>query len=425
MDINDLLRLRERKNADVQAIVGKEAVTTEELDKVDAILKERDGLDRRIEAMRKTMGDASPDSPIDGGDLTAEMRANQGRPFTALGEQLVAVARASGVNPQVDRRLYQVNAQLGANEGVPADGGYLVQTDFADSLLKRTYEVGQLASRVRRIPISANSSGLKILAIDEDSRATGSRLGGVRGYWAGEGAPATASRPKFRKIELELKKLIGLCYATEELLADTTALAGIINEAFPDEFAWLLDEAIYAGPGGGQPLGITRSNALVTVAAEGGQLPQTILALNIVKMRARLWARSRPTSVWVNNQDTEPQLHTLSLPVGVAGVPVYMPANGLSGTPYDSLYGRPVIPIEHCPTLGAAGDIAVIDPREYLMIDKGGVKQATSIHVAFLTDETAFRFTYRCDGQPLWNRPLTPAKGANALSPFVVLAARP
>ena len=424
MDINDLLRLREKKNADVQAIVGRDSVTVEELDKVDEILAARDQLDRQIEAMRKTMGVANTNPPIDT-DLTPEMRANQGRPFATFGEQLTAVATAEGRNGQVDRRLYAVKAQTGLNEGVPADGGYLVQTDFADPILKRAYEVGTLARRVRRIPISANANGLVINAIDEDSRATGSRWGGVRGYWLAEGGTKTPSRPKFRQIELKLKKLIGLCYATDELLQDSTALEGVINEAFPEEFAWLIDEAIFAGTGAGQPLGILNSNALVTVAPEAAQPGQTVLAMNIVKMRARLWSRSRPSSIWVNNQDTEPQLHTLSLPVGVAGVPVYMPANGLSGTPYDSLYGRPVIPIEHCPTLGAAGDIAVIDPREYLMIDKGGVKQATSIHVAFLTDETAFRFTYRCDGQPLWNRPLTPAKGANALSPFVVLAARP
>jgi hypothetical protein len=47
-----------------------------------------------------------------------------------------------------------------------------------------------------------------------------------------------------------------------------------------------------------------------------------------------------------------------------------------------------------------------------------------SVHVAFLTDESIFRFIYRVDGQPIWNAALTPFKGSNTLSPFVVLAAR-
>jgi hypothetical protein len=41
--------------------------------------------------------------------------------------------------------------------------------------------------------------------------------------------------------------------------------------------------------------------------------------------------------------------------------------------------------------------------------------------VYFVTDETAFRFVYRVDGQPNWNLPLTPKNGGPTLSPFVVL----
>jgi len=420
MDLNELLRQREKKSAEALEIVSKDTVTVEEIDQAEAILKERDELDRRIEAMRQAIGPDSDVAPTE----TPEQKANQGRPFDTLGDQLVAVARASGANAQVDRRLYAVHAQVGASEGVPSDGGYLVQTDFADPLLRRAYEVGTLAQKVRRIPISATANGLVINAIDEKSRATGSRWGGVRAYWAAEAETKTASKPKFRQIELKLKKIIGLCYATDEMLQDAAALEGVINEAFPEEFAWLLDEAIYAGSGAGQPLGIINSGAVVTVNPEAGQDAATIVAENIVKMRARLWARSRPSSLWLINQDCEPALHTMTLPVGVGGVPVYLPATGLAGQPYDSLYGRPVVPIEHCPTLGTEGDIAYIDPREYLMIDKGGLQRATSIHVQFLTDETAFRFVYRCDGQPLWNSPLRPAKSAKTLSPFVILAAR-
>jgi hypothetical protein len=46
------------------------------------------------------------------------------------------------------------------------------------------------------------------------------------------------------------------------------------------------------------------------------------------------------------------------------------------------------------------------------------------MHVAFLTDEMTFRITYRVDGEPIWNAPLTPYKGANTLSPFVTLQSR-
>jgi HK97 family phage major capsid protein len=86
--------------------------------------------------------------------------------------------------------------------------------------------------------------------------------------------------------------------------------------------------------------------------------------------------------------------------------------------------GRPVIPIEQCDTVGTRGDIILADMSQYLVADKGGVQSASSIHISFLLDETAFRFVYRVDGMPLWNAPLTPFLGANTLSPFVTLITR-
>lgn len=347
--------------------------------------------------------------------------------WRSTGEFLLAVARAAmgyGTDPRLVKTKETEERQLGLNEGVPSEGGFLVKTDFATELIKRTYEMSALANKVRKIGVSANANGLKMYGVDESSRATGSRWGGVRGYWLHEAGTKTPSAPSFREIELKLKKLIGLCYATDELLQDANALESIIMQAFSEEFAWLIDDAILRGTGVGQPLGILNSPSLVTVAAEVNQAAATILYQNVLKMRSRMWARSRANSNWFINQDTEPQLHTMSLAVGVGGVPVYLPAAGASVDPYDRLFSRPVIPIEQASTLGAVGDINLLDLSQYLMIDKGGIQSASSIHVAFTTDQSAFRFVYRCDGQPLWNTPLTPANGANALSPFVTLAAR-
>ena len=61
---------------------------------------------------------------------------------------------------------------------------------------------------------------------------------------------------------------------------------------------------------------------------------------------------------------------------------------------------------------------------EYMLVDKNGVQAATSMHVAFLTDEMVFRITYRVDGKPMWSVPLTPFKGTNTKSPFIALASR-
>jgi len=89
-----------------------------------------------------------------------------------------------------------------------------------------------------------------------------------------------------------------------------------------------------------------------------------------------------------------------------------------------TLFGRPVVPIEQCSALGSVGDIILADLSQYLLIDKGGINAASSIHVRFLYDESVFRFIYRVDGQPIWNKPLQPYKGSGTLSPYVALQAR-
>jgi HK97 family phage major capsid protein len=141
-------------------------------------------------------------------------------------------------------------------------------------------------------------------------------------------------------------------------------------------------------------------------------------------MYARMWARSLPRSEWYINQDCWPQLFQLQHTIGTGGVPVFLPPGGISGAPYGTLLGRPVMPIEQCETLGTVGDIILADFSQYLMIEKGGIDAASSIHVQFLTNQTVFRFVLRTDGQPKRNTALTPFKGTATQSSFVTLATR-
>jgi len=346
------------------------------------------------------------------------MPKKEDKGFRCLGEQLMAVYRAAMPGGRIDERL-STRAASGLNETNPSDGGFLVQKDFVSELLKKTFETGILASKVRKIPISTNANGLKINAIDDDNRTNGNRFGGVQTFWTDEAEKLAESKPKFRQIDLSLKKLTGLCYATDELLQDSAALEAVIRQAFQEEFAFKIDDAILHGNGAGQPLGILKSNAVVKQELEQGQTAKVTVE-NLVKMWSRLWSRSRANSVWYINQQIEPLLYMLQ----VGDKPVYIPAGGLSESPYATLFGRPVVPLEQCSELGDVGDIILADLSQYLLIDKGGINAASSIHVRFLYDEAVFRFVYRVDGQPVWNKPITPYKGSATLSPFVALAKR-
>lgn len=347
------------------------------------------------------------------------------KPFNSFGEQMAAVMRAGMPSGRTDDRLHVVNAASGLNETVPSDGGFVVQSDFTTDLLRGIYDTGKLAKLCNRVQISGNSNSIKLPAPDETSRATGSRWGGIRGYWAGEADEATKSKPKFRQLELAPKKLVGLCYATDELLADARILETVIKQGFSDEFGFLIDDAIFNGSGAGQPLGFLNAGCLVTVDKESGQNADTVVLPNVLNMWARLLPGSQERAVWLCNVDVLPQLYQMSLAVGTGGGPVFLPASGVSGSPHASLMGVPLIPVEQAATLGDLGDLVLADlGGGYIMAEKGGLQSDMSIHVRFVYGENVFRFVLRIDGQPVLSSAVTPYKGANALSHFVALEAR-
>ncbi len=409
--------------------VDKRSATEEEMKELNGLLDQHDALKKELEfekrnyfaqeEARKLQSDPVKPNPA------ADPNPKKDQGWKSFGEFLLAVHRAAKDPYNIDKRLIEMRAITGASESVPADGGFLVQKDFAAEIFKVMHDTNVILPMCRKIPISGNANGTKINAVDETSRATGSRWGGVQGYWTAEGGEITSSKPKFRQIELNLHKLAALVYATDEVLQDAAQLESIVNQAVPEELNFLIQDALINGNGVGRPLGILNSPALVTQAKTAAQTATTITSANVMNMWTRLWSGSKASAVWLINSDCLVQLWQMSLAVGTAGGSlVWMPANGLSGLPYSTLGGRPVIEIEQCQTLGTVGDIILADFSQYLIAEKGGIDSAMSVHVAFTRDEVVYRFLTRIDGEPLWNLPMTPYKGSNTYSPFVALATR-
>jgi len=331
------------------------------------------------------------------------------QPLSA-GEFFMAVKNAE-LNHYEDPRLRPYKA-TGMNEAVPSQGGFLVPTDIAAGIHTNMWGVGRLLSLFNPIRVSGNA--LTINAIDETSRADGSRLGGVQGYWLAEAAQKTATKPKFRQIDLKLKKVAALVYATDELLADASALESWIVSNVPDELRFKVEAAIVNGDGVGKPLGILQSPGLVS---QGRTTASQVADEDISRMWSRRYLGANDY-VWLVNSSVMPQLYAMT----VGDQPVYMPPGGLSGSQYGSIFGRPVIETEYNPYLGTTGDVMLISPSNYAMITKAGVEAASSIHIKFDYDETAFRFVYRVDGEPINASAITAYDGTNTVSPFVALA---
>jgi HK97 family phage major capsid protein len=409
------------KAAALQKAAENRDMTAEENTAFDAAAAEAEGHQANIDRLQKlaTLERNAP-SGVEVGDSLAEKKPwrNKGEFFGAV------IGSYQSGHANMDPRL---RAALGANENVPAEGGFPIAPEFVTDLLQRSYDVGEVAKRCRKMTM--NSLRMILNAVDETSRADGSRWGGILAYWEAEGAPYTGTKPKFRQVQLVANKLIGLAYLTEELMEDTTAVSSYIEEVFPNEFGFKIDDAVINGSGAGLPLGVLNAKSAATVvqAKDSGQATGTISTTNLLNMWARLWAPSRKNACWFINQSAEPQLYPLTLGSPSLGqILMYTPPgqNG-NNSPYGLLFGRPVIPIEQTANLSTQGDIVLMDPTQYLLAQRNEVRADSSIHVAFLTGELALRFMVRLDGQCWWNKPLTPkATSAPTLSPVVTLATR-
>lgn len=345
------------------------------------------------------------------------------KPFRSLGDFLGSVIRSAREH-RVDPRL-MVRAS-GMSEGVPADGGFAVPPEFADGILTNVWQTGEVLKRVDRRPMS--SSRLVVNRLKEDSRATGSRYGGIQTYWAGEGVAGTPKKPALRQIELTLQKLIGLWYLTDELVEDAPALQAEAENAFQQEIRFAAEDSVINGVGNGQPLGILNSGAVVQIAIESGQTlanSAQYISKNVAKMYAAMPPWLLPDSVWlVNYADLMPTLINSTVGGANAQVPVFMPPGALSAAPFGTILGRPIIPVEYCAAGGTPGDIIFANLSQVLVGERGGIKTAQSMHVQFTTDEQCFRITYRLDAQPVWVNSVTQYKSTQALSPYITLATR-
>lgn len=313
------------------------------------------------------------------------------------------------------------------NEGSGPDGGFLVPPDFSNAIWQKVEAEENLMSRCTELTPSGNS-----MTLPKDE-ITPWGTTGIQFTWESEAAAVGQTKGIFESSTLRLYKLMALAPVSDEMLEDARGFESWLMAKVPGLLAAKINDAIVSGTGAGQPLGILNSGSKVSIAKETSQPADTVWFANINKMWSRMYAPWRRNSVWLINQDIEPSLHGMafqatgasSMLPGTSAVPAYLPMNGLSASPYATLMGRPVIPVQAAKTVGDQGDIILVDLKQYWILRKAaGVRSDTSIHLYFDQAVTAFRFVFRVNGQPAWTTAISPANGSNTLSWAVVLDAR-
>jgi len=424
-------------HADTEALIASadaenRDLTDAELAKIEANRVAAEKLGRQVQAREAAVaarpGRRSGAEPENSGGQrratpTAVRPADAGRfGFKNLGEFALTVKAAGGdaPNQEATARLQNALTTYG-NEGTGADGGFLVPPDFRREVAVKIFGEESLLTRTDRMTTSTNS----IVIPTDETTPWGTT--GVQAYWESEAGQKTQSKPVFGQNSIRLNKLIALVPVTDEMLADGPQIDGYLRRKVPEVMVAKLNTALVFGTGVGQPLGMLAGPALITVTKETSQPADTVWFNNIVSMYSRMAAGSVARSLWLINQSIIPQLLTMRFDAtSTVPIPVYMPPTGAAGAPYGTLLGRPILPLEAMKALGDLGDIAFVDPSQYMTVTKGqDIQTDVSIHLFFDYDVTAFRFVFRVAGQPWWKTVITPqSSGAPTLGHFITLEAR-
>lgn len=336
--------------------------------------------------------------------------------FKNQGEFLMSVVRAKTTG-QPDKRLLAA----GAKESVGEDGGFLIPSDYRSAIQEKVKGDDSLLGLTTQLVTESNTI---VMPTSEVAPWDGT---GIQAYWEGEAGAITGSKHKFGETSLKLHKLTAMVRVTEELLNDASALESYIKGQAPMAIVQKINSAIISGTGAGQPQGFLNSGFKVQTSKVSMQTADTVWFANVNSMHGNLIPMSQPKAVWLVHPAVLPQLPLMKFDQAAASpVPVYLPASGVAGAPYGTLYGRPILPmLGGVKALGDEGDISLVDLSYYLTaVKSSGVRSEMSTHIYFDTDEVAFKFVMRVAGQCPFKAPVTPENGTFPMSAFVTLEAR-
>ena len=421
--MDKILELRRKRTAlveEARAILDKAEAEKRDLNEVEGaryaaiitnIQKNKEAEARLVQLLgleeeAKTAVVAAPHKPLPGSVAVLDPKGG----FRSFGEFLRAVKYSPA-----DTRLLAL--RTGGNEGVDTAGGFTVPTEFSKQILMMAVEASVMRpSGAMIIPMASDSIAIPRIV---DTTHASSIFGGVVAYWTEEAGTVGGggTDPAWGQVKLIAKKLTGYTYVSNELLADNAVgLEAVLMRMFAEALGYYEDTAFISGDGVGKPLGILKSGALLSVNRSAAS---TIAIADVANIYKRMLPSSMSRAVWFGNPGIMGQLIALGSTY-LTWLNSSGGNGGMAAAPPATLLGRPIRFTEKCSALGTAGDLILVDPSYYLIGERQPIAIAASEHVRFTTDQTAWRFVERVDGQPWVDSAFTPANGST-LSPFVTL----
>ena len=278
-------------------------------------------------------------------------------PMNTRSEKPKKTGRASDEYKQAVLNAIRSNFRQVSNimqEGVDADGGYLVPDEYDSRLITKLTE----ENVIRRLGHRLSTSGDHKINIAASTPAAA---------WIEEGEALTFGDATFDQIILDAHKLHVAVKVTEELLYDSMFdIENYLFDAFGKALANAEEDAFINGDGDGKPLGILAA----TGGAQTGVTTASSTAITADEVINLVYSLKRPyrkNAVFIMNDQTIAAIRKLK-----DGNGMYMWQPALTAGEPDRLLGYPVHTSQFMPTIEAgAKTIAFGDFSYYNIGDRG------------------------------------------------------
>lgn len=250
-------------------------------------------------------------------------------------------------------------------EGVDADGGYLVPEEYDTRLIEGLTE----ENIMRKLATIIKTGAERKINIAASTPAAA---------WIDEGGSLTFGDAKFDQINLDAHKLHVAVKVTEELLYDNVFnLETYILDKFAKALANAEEDAFLNGDGKGKPLGIfaTTGGGEVGVTAASAT---TITADEVINLIYSLKRPYRKNAVFITNDQTLAILRKLK---DGNGAYIWQPSYQV-GEP-DSLLGYPVYTSAYVPTVGAGNPVMAFGDFSYYNVGDRGSRSFAELKELF------------------------------------------
>ena len=330
------------------------------------------------------------------GKIDAQMSAWNGSPLIgapgAGAKRPEAKTGIASENYAEDYNLYLRGKALVHNvmsEGVDANGGFLVPTEFEKQIVTALDENNVIRSVAnviktaaeRKIPVAASH---------------------VAAQWTAENGAYTESNPTFAQKAIDAYKETALAKVSIELLQDSmfSVEAYLANE-FGRAFGILEEEAFCVGTGTGQPTGIF--NAYDDDAPVGGEInvitgtPGAVKGDDLISLVYALKAPYRKNAKFLMKDSSVAEIRKLK-----DGNGVYMWQPSLQAGQPDKLLGYDLLTSAYAPEIAAnALPVAFGDFHSYWISDRSGITIQRLNELYSANGQVGFIATKRCDGKTI------------------------